>query len=126
MGERGMIWAAPATSIEVTATGAATGLVGTIGVRIQDGQGNDTLARSTSGIVESPAGSGIYTATLTSPSIAGQYIVVWDTGSVSPTTVAYDELTVTAHAPDPTVAGTVYFTHAEFRARYGTDVASKS
>lgn len=72
------VYAAPGVSVEVTVYGFATGLVGTVGVRVMDGQGGTTTARSTSGIVESPAGSGVYTATITSPSTAGQYVVVWD------------------------------------------------
>jgi hypothetical protein len=78
------ITATAGTTFEATADQAPTGLVGTIGVQIQDGQGTAVLARHTTGIVEAPAGSGIYTATMTAPAVAGQYVVVWDTGGVSP------------------------------------------
>jgi hypothetical protein len=38
-------------------------------------------APTTSGIVEFPAGSGVYTATLTAPTVEGQYLVVWNDGT---------------------------------------------
>ncbi len=90
-----MIFAKPSTSFESTATGFPTGLTGTIGVRVTDGVGGTTIARTTSGIVETPAGSGIYVATLTAPVSIGQYQVTWDDAG-SPTTWAAEELTVTA------------------------------
>lgn len=86
-----MIVTAPSVSVEAVAEGYATGLVGTIGVRVLDGQGNTTLARATSGILETPASSGIYTATFTAPATAGQYVVVWDDGA----TFASEQLQVT-------------------------------
>lgn len=90
-----MIFAKPSTSFESTATGFTTGLVGTIGVRVTDGVGGTTIARTTSNIVETPAGSGVYVATLTAPTNVGQYQVTWDDGG-SPTTWAAEELTITA------------------------------
>ena len=90
-----MIFAKPSTSFESTATGFTTGLVGTIGVRVTDGVGGTTIARTTSGIVETPTGSGVYVATLTAPANVGQYQVTWDDGG-SPTTWAAEELTITA------------------------------
>lgn len=95
----------PSGTLEVTLSGAPTGLTGTIGVRVTDGQGATTIARTTSGIVEYPSGSGIYTATLTAPAVAGQYVVVWDTGTVTPTTTATEDLTVT-YTATPTSAAT--------------------
>lgn len=89
------IYAAPGASIEATVTNVTTGQTGTLGVRIVDGQGATTTARTTSGIVETPTGSGIYTATLTAPTTAGQYSVVWDTGGGAPIYAAED-LTVTS------------------------------
>lgn len=86
------IYAQPAASFEATAQGYSTGLVGTVGVRILDGQGGTTTPRGTVGIVESPSGSGIYTATLTAPATAGTYVVVWDDGA----TYASEELVVTS------------------------------
>lgn len=90
-----MIFAKPSTSFESTATGFTSGLVGTIGVRVTDGVGGTTIARTTSGIVETPAGSGVYVATLTGPANVGQYQVTWDDAG-SPTTWAAEELTITA------------------------------
>ena len=90
-----MIFAKPSTSFESTATGFTTGLTGTIGVRVTDGVGGTTIARTTSGIVETPTGSGVYVATLTAPANVGQYQVTWDDAG-SPTTWAAEELTITA------------------------------
>jgi hypothetical protein len=95
-----VIFVKPSKTFEATASGFTTGLVGTIGVRVVDGQGGTTIARTTSGIVESPAGSGVYTATLTSPSDVGQYEVVWDDAG-SPTTWAAEDLTVTSSGAVP-------------------------
>ena len=95
-----MIFVKPSVTMEATASGFNSGLVGTIGVRVTDGQGGTTMARQTSGIVESPAGSGIYTATFTSPSTVGQFEVVWDDGG-SPATWAAEDLTVTSSGAVP-------------------------
>lgn len=95
-----MIYSRPAASFEATASGFPTGLTGTIGVRITDGIGGTTVARSTAGISEYPAGSGIYTKVLTAPGTEGQYQVVWDTGGASPQW-ATDEITVTGSTPEP-------------------------
>lgn len=94
-----MIYAAPGQTFEATLENAPSGLTGTAGVRILDGAGGTTLGRSTAGINEFPAGSGFYTVTLTAPVTAGQYAVMWDTGVVSPSTTAYEDLTVTFTAP---------------------------
>ena len=95
-----MIFVKPSKTFEASATNFNTGLVGTIGVRVTDGQGGTTINRTTSGIVESPSGSGIYTATLTAPAAVGQYEVVWDDAG-SPTTWAAEDLTVTASGAVP-------------------------
>jgi hypothetical protein len=94
-----MIYVGPGLAFEASAQGFAAGLTGIIGVRIMDGQGATTTARSTSGIVESPGSSGIYVATLTAPTTAGQYLLVWDTGTVAVGTTAVEDLTVTSTAP---------------------------
>lgn len=73
------ITSAPGVSFEATVNGASTGLVGTITVRIEDGQNTVVTAASTTSIVES--GTGIYTATRTAPSTAGQYLVIWNDGT---------------------------------------------
>lgn len=110
-----MIRATPGQSIESTTTGAPTGLVGTIGVRIVDGVGGTTLARSTSGIVESPASSGIYTATLTAPTTAGTYVIVWDTGGGTPEWAADDLLVAYTAASDAAPSGDDLCTLADVR-----------
>src|SRR4051794_23381022 len=93
-----MIYSAPGVTFETTLSGAPTGLVGTLGIRILDNAGGTALARTTAGIAEFPAGSGFYAVTLTAPSTAGQYTVMWDTGSVSPSTTFTDDLIVTSSA----------------------------
>lgn len=101
--------AAPSTTFDATAE-FDTGLAGTLGVRIDQG-GSTITARTTSGIIEYPAGSGIYIATLTAPSTGGTYQLVWDDG----TNYANDDLIVSASA----VAGTpgpLYVTRAELKA----------
>lgn len=75
------LYVGPSASFEVVAQGFTTGLTGTIGVRIDDGAGGNTTARSTASITEYPSGSGIYMKTLTAPSIEGTYNVVWDDGT---------------------------------------------
>jgi hypothetical protein len=101
--------AAPSTSFSATAE-FDTGLAGTLGVRID--QGNSTVtARSTSDIIEYPAGSGVYIATLTAPATGGTYQLVWDDG----TNYASDDLLVTSSAVAGT-SGTLYVTRAELKA----------
>lgn len=74
----------PGATIEASTPPIDTGLTGTLGVRVMDGQGTTTTARTTAGIVETPADSGIYVATLTAPDTAGDYLLVWDTGDDPP------------------------------------------
>lgn len=71
-----------------------SGLTGTLALRIIDAASSTVLPRSTAGITEYPAGSGLYHAQPTSPAAAGPFTRMWDTGSVSPTTTAYDDFTV--------------------------------
>jgi hypothetical protein len=101
---------APGASFEAVADGFATGLTGTIGVRVTDNQGATTIARVTAGVAEYPAGSGIYAKTLTAPSTAGQYSIVWDDTS----SYATDELVVTSSAA-LSVTGSLYVTRDEVK-----------
>lgn len=94
-----MLYVAPGSTFEAVLSGAPTGLTGTLGVRLLDNAGAEALARTTSGITEFPAGSGVYSAVLTAPSAAGQYSIMWDPGSVAPETVALEDLFVTNSAP---------------------------
>lgn len=86
----------PGATFMATASGATPGLVGTVGVRILRQNGTTVAARTTVGIIELLAESGSYTATLTAPSAPGTYAVVWDDGTVSPSTISVEELIVTA------------------------------
>jgi hypothetical protein len=93
---------APSTSFEAVAE-FNSGLTGTIGVRIRDNQGADTLARTTAGIAAdiTIGGRSLYRVTLTSPAAAGQYTLIWD----DTTTLLTEELVVTrAVAPSLTTA----------------------
>lgn len=88
-----MITVAPGATFEAWAQ-FATGLAGTVGVRIRDGAGADAAARVTTGISEDIAGSGIYRkANLVAPTTGGQYEIVWDNGSavysIEPLLVSY-------------------------------------
>lgn len=76
-----MLRAAPGADFEALTGGFATGLTGTVGVRLRDGQGGDAIAHTTAGISEDIAASGIYRVTLTAPETAGQYWLIWDNGS---------------------------------------------
>jgi len=96
------IYAVPSTSFQAVLSGARTGLTETLGVRVlQASSGATSIARTTSKIAENPSGSGIYIATLVAPSVVGEYVVVWDTGTVSPATSASEELFVTGTPPNP-------------------------
>ena len=92
-------WDADEPTVQPGATAAArvagfpSGLAGTVGVTLIS-SGSTVTARSTAGIVESPAGSGSYLATLTAPETAGDYFAFFDEGSVSPATTAFDRITV--------------------------------
>lgn len=76
---------------------AATGLTGTIGVRII-GDGATVTPRTTSDITEYPTGSGVYTAELTAPDDVGEYQILWDDGTVSQRHISVQDLVVTVGA----------------------------
>jgi hypothetical protein len=70
------------------------GLVGIVGVQIiKPPAGTIETARTTTVITEQPPSSGIYHATLTAPTLAGTYTIVWDTSGGSPI-YAYEDLIV--------------------------------
>lgn len=90
-----------AVAFEAVVQGFPTGLTGTIGVRVRDNAGNDTIARTTAGITEDIAGSGIYRTNLTIPTV-GDFTIVWDRGgALTPASVATEDVTVLAAAPAP-------------------------
>jgi hypothetical protein len=92
------IYAPASSTFTAEFHGAATGLVGTVAVQVLDAAGTVVIARSSAGIVEAPAGSGVYIATRTAPATAGAYTVLWDTGTVTPDTTAIEDLEVAAAA----------------------------
>lgn len=102
-----MVLSKPAEAFEAVAQ-FDTGLTGTLAVRIIDNAGATTTARTTTGITEYPAGSGVYEVTLTAPADRGQYSLVWDDG----TNYAVDELVVTSSATG-SLAGDTYATTDE-------------
>jgi head-tail adaptor len=86
-----MIEAVAGATFTAVAEDADPGLVGTIGVAIEDADNNVISARTTDGIVESAPG--IYVKDdLVAPSSTGTYLVIWDDG----TDYASEELVVLA------------------------------
>lgn len=75
-----------------------TGLVGTMAIEIIDNLGAIVFGPVTTGIVETPAGSGIYgVAFPAAPAAEGQYTIVGSAdGSFTPGDVAIDDLVVVA------------------------------
>ena len=114
-----MIYASPGASFEATFNFGETGLVGTLGVAIMDGD-TATVARTTSGINEIAA-TGVYVFTGTAPSTAGQYVLLADDGAATPFYVS-DDLTVTqtGRAPDTGV----FATYADVATRMGVTLTS--
>jgi hypothetical protein len=111
------IYVNPSTEYEASAAGFPSGLVGTIGVRVVDGRGVTVTARTTAGIIEHPEGSGIYTKVLVSPSVPGQYQIIWDSGG-SDVSWAVEELVVqTVTTPQYIPDGTARTTLADIIAR---------
>lgn len=91
------IFAAPGATVEAALQWPVTGLVGTLGVRIIDTPSGSTfLARTTAGIVENPAGSGLYEWSGAGPTTAGTWSVIWDDGATTPGHTAIEELVVTS------------------------------
>lgn len=87
-----MIQAAPGRTFTAVLEAATSGLVGTLGVRIERADGTTHTARTTAGIVEIEAGSGVYAkADLVAPDDRGTYLVLWDDAS---DTYAVEELRV--------------------------------
>jgi hypothetical protein len=71
----------PGATFTADASGFPATLVGALGIRIVDANDAAFLARTTAGISEFPAGSGLYSIDLTAPTTAGQYRIIWDDGS---------------------------------------------
>lgn len=84
----------------------------TLGVRLDDNQGNTTVARVT-GFVESPAGSGIYyLSSFTFPDEAGDYVLIFndDGTTYDAAHVSTRPVVVTSSAPDGDFDGTTFAT----------------
>jgi hypothetical protein len=90
-----MIEATAGTSFEASVAGYPPGLYGTLTFEVQDGQGNVVTAPRATGIVESPAASGVYFTTGLAPMPAGTFFVVWDPHTTGQVAVS-EELVVTA------------------------------
>jgi hypothetical protein len=113
-----VIYAQPSSTYDAVFYGFVTGLVGTCGFRVEDASGAVIVARQTTGIVESPAGTGVYICAGTSPANGGAYFVIFDNGAspLTPSDVAVEELTVNPLGAAPAGAGgTDYLTLAELK-----------
>jgi hypothetical protein len=83
---------------------AMSGLTGILAIQvINAGQRVVEIARSTAGITEFPAGSGVYGVQLTAPLAPGVYAIVWDTTpdgqGLNPSNSWLDELQVAIELP---------------------------
>lgn len=99
------IYAVPSTTFQAVMTGAPTGLVASSGVTVQvlnASTGGSAVVETSSGIAETPAGSGIYIVGLTAPSANGEYVVIWTVTSGATVTRVAEELFVTGSPPNPT------------------------
>lgn len=96
-----MIEAQASKTFDASLEGAASDLVGSIGVRVIDGPSQTTVVpRTTAGIAEYPAGSGVYSVELTAPAAPGHYLVLWDQGEpLTPAATFTEELVVYAGPP---------------------------
>lgn len=102
---------APSTTFEATTDQFAAG--STVGVRIRDNQGNNTLARTTAGVIEdvTVAGACVKRRTFTGIATPGQYVLVWDDG----TTIDTEELFVTGDVAAVGGTSNLYVSEAEVK-----------
>ncbi len=92
---------APGATDDLTIDWGSTGA--TLGVRVLDGQGATTIARTT-GFVEYPAGSGVYYLDeFTFPDVKGTYALLYDDdgGTAALGHTATEELIVTSSTGEP-------------------------
>ena len=90
-----MIFAQQNAAYEAVYESGVTGLVGIVSVMVTDNDGGTTTAASTAGIIEEPAGSGIYVAERVAPASTGQYSVIWSRdGTYAEDTVSVEDLVV--------------------------------
>lgn len=90
-----MIYARPEAEFTATVENVPASAADTLGVRIENTDGTTETARTTTGIVEVQADSGIYVATLTAPEDSGSYLILWDTGE-DPPVYTQEALTVSS------------------------------
>lgn len=92
-----MIYARPGSTFTAILEGASTGLVGTLGIRIENTDGTNHTPRTTADIEELEPGSGAYAdRVLVAPTVRALYVVIWDDGDEL---WATEELNVTATSP---------------------------
>jgi len=73
------------------------GLVGTVSLMVIDNDGAIFFSATTTDIVESPPGSGVYCANRTAPDILGHYTLVWSfDGTYDPSSVGIEDLFIVA------------------------------
>lgn len=92
------IYAKPGAQFDATLSNAPSGQLD-VGARILEAPGGAQVYARTLA-TEVLAGSGTYSVTLVAPSTQGDYIVLWDYGTVSPDTTASDVLHVTYSTPE--------------------------
>jgi hypothetical protein len=104
----------PGETFEAVIETGTTGLVGTLELGILDNQGAFTAALDSDDIIETPAGSGVYAATRTAPTVKGQYTILWSLdGTTDPDQVQIEPLNVTFTALTAEPIGPTYATVAE-------------
>jgi hypothetical protein len=90
-----VIVVAPGAGYEAVFQSGVAGLVGTVALGLLDNQGAETEALDAAGIIETPAGSGIYAAARTAPDEPGQYTLLWSLdGTTAPDQVSIEDLVV--------------------------------
>ena len=106
----------PGTTTKISCTDAPTGLAGTLKWQLK--QGTTVIqTRNASNVEEDPAGSGIYLVQVTWPTTTGRYRFIADTGTITPDTVAEEEIIVSYSRPDvPATDGPAYTTPDALRA----------
>jgi hypothetical protein len=104
---------APGESRPIILTNLPSGLVGTLGVRLEDADGGVLQARTTAGMTEFAAGN--YRFWITFPETKGFYVVIADDEGVE----AIEEFKVTASAGASVAAGPLYATVEGLRSKLG-------
>lgn len=96
----------PAATFEAVIEVGETGLVGTVGVEVNDNLGAVSVPFSTSGITE--IAPGVYSASgLVAPTVAGQYTLLWRRGAGGEV-LGIDDLLVTSSAVPPVPISDAY------------------